>query len=403
MAFIFDRIEQDFLGERAIPLYAYYGIHTLRAVENFPITGTPISIYPDLIDALVCIKQAASASNRALGLIDDDKAHAIIKACIDIRENKLYEHFVVDVIQGGAGASTNMNTNEVIANLGLETLGYRRGDYQHLHPNFHVNLNQTTQDVYLTALKVASYFSIVSLVAALGDVRMAFEMKAEEWKKALKIGDAQLCDVTPIIMGQKFDAYAEMLAKDQQRLRESVGLICNTLYTPMIAWGDRNVHPDYAVLACRHLADITAIPLRAPLKLVNAPEAVGSFVQLSSVLKDIAVRLSTICNDLRSLSSGIPAGFGPLILPSIQTDFGLLSDSVNPLIPDMVNQIAFEVIGNDVTIGSAADAGQWQTNRFEPIIVHTLFKSVTHIRNGCKVLAERCIEGIIVNRDRLRA
>ena len=397
------RSEHDLLGHRDLPHEAYYGVHTLRAIENFPITGTPISIYPNLINALACVKQAAALSNHKLGLLDDKSMQAIVSACMDIREGQLHDQFVVDVIQGGAGTSTNMNANEVIANRALEHLGHQRGEYQFLHPNEHVNLSQSTNDVYPTALKVATYSDIFGLIDAMGILRKSFEAKAEEFKDDLKMGRTQLQDAVPMTLGQEFSTYAVMLAEDQARLKEAASLICEINLGATAIGTGINAHPDYARLVCTHLSAITGITLTTSPNLIEATQDVGSFVQLSGVLKRVAVKLSKTCNDLRLLSSGPRAGFGEINLPSMQAGSSIMPGKVNPVIPEVVNQIAFEVIGNDITVSFAAEAGQLQLNAFEPIIAHSLFKSIAHLRNGCIVLAERCVDGITANRDRLRA
>jgi len=397
------RSEHDLLGDRAVPATAYYGVHTLRAVENFPITGTPIAIYPDLIRSLACIKQAAALANHELGLLDQEKTDAIVKACEEIRGGKLHAEFVVDVIQGGAGTSTNMNANEVIANLALEHLGHQRGEYKYLHPNEHVNMSQSTNDVYPTSLKIAAYFGIHRLVDAMAVLRHAFETKAEEFKDVLKMGRTQLQDAVPMTLGQEFSTYAVMLGEDEERLKEAVMLICEINLGATAIGTGINAHPDYAGLVCRRLADITGIPLVTAPNLVEATQDCGAFVQLSGVLKRVAVKLSKTCNDLRLLSSGPRAGLGEINLPPMQAGSSIMPGKVNPVIPEVVNQIAFEVIGNDVTVSFAAEAGQLQLNAFEPIIAHSLFKSVTHLRNGCLTLAERCVKGITANRARLRS
>ena len=397
------RIEHDLLGNREIPEQAYYGVHTLRAVENFPITGNPISIYPDLIVALACIKQAAALANNELGQLDKQKTDVIVKACEAVRDGKLHEQFVVDVIQGGAGTSTNMNANEVIANLALEMLGHRRGEYQYLHPNEHVNMSQSTNDVYPTSLKVAAYFSIFQLVDAMAVLRHAFEAKAEEFKDILKMGRTQLQDAVPMTLGQEFSTYAVMLGEDEERLKEAALLIREINLGATAIGTGINAHPDYAALVCKRLTEITGIPLITAPNLIEATQDCGSFVQLSGVLKRVAVKLSKVCNDLRLLSSGPRAGFGEINLPPMQAGSSIMPGKVNPVIPEVVNQIAFEVIGNDVTVSFAAEAGQLQLNAFEPIIAHSLFKSITHLRNGCLTLAERCVKGITANREHLRA
>ena len=397
------RIEHDLLGDRSVPASAYFGVHTLRAVENFPITGNPISIYPDLVRALACIKEAAARANQELGLLDKVRADAIVKASADIRNGKLHDQFVVDVIQGGAGTSTNMNANEVIANLALEHLGHARGDYQHLHPNEHVNMSQSTNDVYPTALKLAAYFGIFRLVDAMAVLRRAFEAKADEFRDVLKMGRTQLQDAVPMTLGQEFSTYAVMLGEDEERLKEAAMLIREINLGATAIGTGINAHPEYAGLVCRRLSEITGIPLITAPNLIEATQDCGAFVQLSGVLKRVAVKLSKTCNDLRLLSSGPRAGLGEINLPPMQAGSSIMPGKVNPVIPEVVNQIAFEVIGNDVTVSFAAEAGQLQLNAFEPIIAHSLFKSVTHLRNGCLTLAERCVKGITANRDRLRA
>ena len=397
------RIEHDLLGDRPVPSHAYYGVHTLRAVENFPITGNAIAIYPDLIRALACIKQAAALANRELDMLDATKCEAIVKACEEIRAGKLHDQFVVDVIQGGAGTSTNMNANEVIANRGLELLGHAKGEYRYLHPNEDVNVSQSTNDVYPTALKVAGYFGILRLVDAMAVLRRAFEAKADEFRDVLKMGRTQLQDAVPMTLGQEFSTYAVMLGEDEERLKEAASLIREINLGATAIGTGINAHPEYAGLVCRRLSEITGIPLVTAPNLIEATQDCGAFVQLSGVLKRVAVKLSKTCNDLRLLSSGPRAGLNEINLPPMQAGSSIMPGKVNPVIPEVVNQIAFEVIGNDVTVSFAAEAGQLQLNAFEPIIAHSLFKSVTHLRNGCLTLAERCVSGITANRERLRA
>jgi aspartate ammonia-lyase len=387
------RREHDLLGDRDVPTEAYYGVHTLRAVENFPITGTPISIYPDLVAALACIKLAAARSNQELGLLDATRADAIVAAAEEIRAGRLHDQFVVDVIQGGAGTSTNMNANEVIANRALELLGRPKGDYRFLHPN---------EDVYPTALKLAAYTGIMRLVEAMAVLRQAFENKSEEFKEIIKMGRTQLQDAVPMTLGQEFSTYAVMLGEDEQRLKEAVLLICEINMGATAIGTGINSHPDYAGVVCRHLRNTTGIPVVTATNLVEATQDCGSFVQLSGVLKRVAVKLSKTCNDLRLLSSGPRVGLGEINLPPMQAGSSIMPGKVNPVIPEVVNQIAFEVIGNDVTVSFAAEAGQLQLNAFEPIIAHSLFKSVNHLRAGCLTLAERCVKGITANREHLR-
>ncbi|RJF79131.1 aspartate ammonia-lyase [Azospirillum cavernae] len=397
------RLEHDLLGDREVPARAYYGVHTLRAVENFPITGTPISHYPDLVQALADIKMAAARVNQELGLLSAEKADAIVAACREIRAGKLIDQFVVDVIQGGAGTSTNMNANEVIANRALEILGQERGAYTHLHPNEHVNMSQSTNDVYPTALKLATYTGIFRLVEAMGHLRAAFQRKADEFGDVLKMGRTQLQDAVPMTLGQEFSTYAVMLAEDEERLKEAALLIREINLGATAIGTGINAHPDYAPRVCRLLAEISGVPVVTAPNLVEATQDCGSFVQLSGVLKRVAVKLSKTCNDLRLLSSGPRAGFGEINLPARQAGSSIMPGKVNPVIPEVMNQIAFEVIGNDMTVTFAAEAGQLQLNAFEPIIAHSLFKSITHLRQGCLTLADLCVDGITANRDHLAA
>jgi aspartate ammonia-lyase len=396
------RREHDLLGERSVPAAAYYGVHTLRALENFPITGTPISVYPDLVAALSCIKEAAALANNELGLLPDDKASAIADACEEVRNGTLLDEFVVDVIQGGAGTSTNMNANEVIANRALEILGHERGEYQYLHPVEDVNMSQSTNDVYPTAVKLALHFGIRRLASALAELRQAFEAKATEFAGVLKMGRTQLQDAVPMTLGQEFSTYAVMLADDEARLTEAALLVHEINMGATAIGTGINAHPEYAKLVCARLRDISGVPVTLAKNLIEATQDAGAFVQLSGVLKSVAVKLSKTCNDLRLLSSGPQAGLNEIRLPAVQAGSSIMPGKVNPVIPEVVNQIAFEVIGNDVTVSFAAEAGQLQLNAFEPIIAHSLFKSLCHLRNGALVLAEHCVKGITANVDFLR-
>jgi aspartate ammonia-lyase len=396
------RVEHDLLGDRAVPADAYYGIHTLRALENFPITGTAISIYPDLVTALACVKQAAAIANSELGLLDEQRAMAIRLACEEVREGKLFEEFVVDVIQGGAGTSSNMNANEVICNRALEILGHRRGDYEHLHPLDHVNLSQSTNDVYPTAVKLALQLGIRRLLQAMKELEVAFSQKAVEFESVLKVGRTQLQDAVPMTLGQEFSTYAVMLGEDELRLAEAAGLVREINLGATAIGTGINAHPDYAALVTRRLSEIAGIDFLVSPNLIEATQDAGSFVQLSGVLKRIAVKLSKTCNDLRLLSSGPRAGIGEIALPPVQAGSSIMPGKVNPVIPEVVNQIAFEVIGNDITVTLAAEAGQLQLNAFEPIIAHSLFKSLQHLAAGCRTLAERCVKGIRANPERAR-
>jgi len=396
------RIEHDLLGERAVPAHAYYGVHTLRALENFPITGTPISIYPDLVMALACVKQAAAIANAELGLLDEQRATAIRLACEEVREGRLFDEFVVDVIQGGAGTSSNMNANEVICNRALELLGKAKGEYQHLHPLDHVNLSQSTNDVYPTAVKLALQFGIQRLLQDMALLRGAFHAKAAEFGDVLKVGRTQLQDAVPMTLGQEFSTYAVMLGEDEQRLAEAAHLIREINLGATAIGTGINAHPDYARLVTERLTELTKVSFMVSPNLIEATQDAGSFVQLSGVLKRVAVKLSKTCNDLRLLSSGPRAGIGEIALPAVQAGSSIMPGKVNPVIPEVVNQIAFEVIGNDITVTLAAEAGQLQLNAFEPIIAHSLFKSLSHLASGCRTLNERCVKGIRADAARAR-
>jgi len=396
------RIEHDLLGDREIPLDAYWGVHTLRAVDNFAITGQSLSSNTFLVRGLAMVKMASAKANHELGLIDDGRATAIIQACQDIIDGELHDEFVVDVIQGGAGTSSNMNANEVIANRALEILGHAKGEYQYLHPNDHVNLSQSTNDVYPTAVNVATIYAVRGLVAALETLGDAFAEKATEFRTVVKMGRTQLQDAVPMTLGQEFGGYSITIGEDRERLAEA-SLLMHEINLGATAIGTGlNAPAGYAVAACKHLADITRLPLVTAFDLIEATQDVGAFVHLSGVLKRVAVKLSKICNDLRLLSSGPRAGFGEINLPAVQSGSSIMPGKINPVIPEVVNQVAYEVIGNDVTITMAAEGGQLQLNAFEPIIVHSLTKSISHLQAACLTLTEHCVRGITANVEKLR-
>jgi aspartate ammonia-lyase len=396
------RREHDLIGDIDVPAGAYWGAHTARAVENFPISGTTLASQPYFVAALATVKQAAAVANRDVGELPDHLADAIVAACEDIRAGALHDQFVVDLIQGGAGTSTNMNVNEVVANRALEHLGEARGTYSVLHPLEHVNHGQSTNDVYPTAIKLALDLYIQALLGALAALREAFVAKAAEFADILKIGRTQLQDAVPMTLGQEFGAYAVTLAEDEQRLGEA-RLLLHELNLGGTAIGTAlNAHPEYrdrAVAELRRLTGITT--LSSAHDLVEATADVGVFVQLSGVLKRVAVKLSKTCNDLRLLSSGPRAGLNEINLPARQAGSSIMPGKVNPVIPEVVNQIAFEVIGNDVTITLAAEGGQLQLNPFEPIIARALFASLEHLTAGARVLATHCVRGITANADQL--
>ncbi|WP_428826812.1 aspartate ammonia-lyase [Azonexus sp. IMCC34842] len=395
------RREHDLLGDADVPAGAYWGVHTLRAIENYPITGKTIGNYGELVRALALTKQAAALANAELGQLDQRRAEAIIAACREVAAGQLHEEFVVDVIQGGAGTSTNMNANEVIANRALELLGHRKGDYAELHPLNHVNMSQSTNDVYPTALRVAACFAIGGLLAAMAGLREAFAAKAEEFKDVLKIGRTQLQDAVPMTLGQEFSTYAVMLHEDEQRLGEAIALIREINLGATAIGTGINTDMRYSKLAIDHLSQLSGLALEAAPNLIEATQDCGAFVQLSGVLKRVACKLSKTCNDLRLLSSGPQAGLNEINLPPRAAGSSIMPGKVNPVIPEVVNQIAFEVIGNDVTITMAAEGGQLQLNAFEPIIAHSLFKSIQHLTAGCLTLTTHCVRGITANRELL--
>jgi aspartate ammonia-lyase len=395
------RIEHDFLGERRIPASAYWGVHSARAVENFPISGQAVSQWPELVRALAFVKKAAAQANLQLGVIDATRADAIVRACDDLIAGVLHEQFVVDVIQGGAGTSTNMNANEVIANRALEHLGHGHGAYQHLHPNDHVNASQSTNDVYPTALRVAAWFGIEGLLVAMAELRGAFEAKAAEFAKVLKIGRTQLQDAVPMTLGQEFLAFAIMIGEDEQRLREARALITEVNLGATAIGTGINAPGGYAEMVIPLLAQASGVPVVQAANLVEATQDTGAFVQLSGVLKRVACKLSKTCNDLRLLSSGPQAGFGDIRLPPRQAGSSIMPGKVNPVIPEVMNQVAFEVIGNDVTITMASEAGQLQLNAFEPIMGWSLYKSINHLTRACRTLQVNCVEGIQANHELL--
>ncbi|MFW6205666.1 MAG: aspartate ammonia-lyase [Gemmatimonadota bacterium] len=396
------RTEHDLLGDRDLPDRHYYGLQTLRAVENFPITGIPISQYPQLVNALAAVKAAAAEANRELGLLDDDVADAIIRAAREIRDGRLHGEFVVDVIQGGAGTSTNMNANEVIANRALELLGRRRGEYDVVHPNNHVNLSQSTNDVYPTALKIAAIEALRSLEQVVALLRDSFLAKGAEFADVVKVGRTQLQDAVPMTLGQEFKAFGVTLGEEIERLRTAAELLSEINMGATAIGTGINTDPQYARKVREALSRITDIELVTSPDLVEATQDTGVFVHLSGALKRLAVKLSKISSDLRLLSSGPRAGLAEIRLPAMQPGSSIMPGKVNPVIPEMVNQVAFQVIGNDLTVTMAAESGQLQLNVFEPVIAFNIFQSVDMLIQACIVLRERTVVGIEANRDRIR-
>ncbi len=396
------RVERDSLGQRHVPADAYWGIHTLRALENFPVTGTAVGSYPVLVAAVAAVKQACAEANMHLGLLDKRRGQAVVEACEQLRRGEHADQFVVDMIQGGAGTSTNMNANEVIANLALERLGRKRGAYDHLHPNDHVNRSQSTNDVYPTAVKVALIQTTVALDRALTHLSASFETKGRQFARVVKMGRTELQDAVPMTLGQEFDAYAASVRRDQQRLHEALPLLLEVNLGATAIGSGITAHPAYAARVRERLEGITGLPLATAPDLFEATQGCAALVLLSAVLRGIAVKVSKICNDLRLLSSGPRAGLGEINLPARQAGSSIMPGKVNPVIPEMVNQVAFEVIGNDATVVMAAEAGQLQLNAFGPIIAYSLFKSLDHLTVACDRLAALCVDGITANEDLLR-
>ncbi|KAA6483068.1 aspartate ammonia-lyase [Agrobacterium sp. ICMP 7243] len=394
---VMTRREHDLLGTKEIPADVYWGVHTARAVENFQVTGMTIGRNPYLVRGLTFVKEAAAIANHELGLLDQVRMDAIVRACREIRAGALHDQFVLDEIQGGAGTSTNMNANEVIANRALELLGHSKGDYAHLHPNDHVNLSQSTNDAYPTAINIALIEAIDDLAASMTILKTAFDRKAQEFARLIKMGRTQLQDAVPMTLGQEFRTFVVMLGEDKARLLESAALLHEINLGATAIGTGLNAPRGYAALACEHLSRLTGRPLVTAEDLIEATQDPGAFVHLSGVLKRVAVKLSKTCNDLRLLSSGPRAGIGEITLPAVQAGSSIMPGKINPVIPEMVNQVAYAVIGNDITITMAAEAGQLQLNAFEPIMVRALSQSISQLSAACRILAERCVDGIQAN------
>ncbi|MBS3020974.1 Aspartate ammonia-lyase [Comamonas sp. PE63] len=397
------RQEHDFIGIKTIPPDAYWGVHSARAVENFPITGHSVAHMPELIRAFAFVKKAAAQANLQFGAINLKQATAISQACDDLISGQLHEQFVVDVIQGGAGTSTNMNANEVIANRALEHLGLPKGSYDVIHPNDHVNASQSTNDSYPTAVKLATYAGIQKLLIALAELRSAFEAKAGEFAHILKIGRTQLQDAVPMTLGQEFSAFAAMIADDEKRLRESAYLMTEVNMGGTAIGTGINAPVGYTDAVIKALAEISGVPVIKAADLIAATGDTGAFADISGILKRIAVKLSKISNDLRLLSSGPQAGVADIKLPARQAGSSIMPGKVNPVIPEVMNQVCFEVIGNDAAITMAVEAGQLQLNAFEPLMAWALHKSLSHLNSACKTLQTNCVEGIAANEALLDA
>lgn len=396
------RPEHDLLGDRNVPYENYFGVQTLRAIENFNISGVTLNFYPSLIEALAIVKMAAAKTNSDLGLLPENITNAIVKACVEIMNGKLHTQFVVDMIQGGAGTSTNMNANEVIANRALEIMGYEKGDYEFCHPNNHVNLSQSTNDAYPTAIKIALFNSNKKLISVLTQIIDSFRQKGEEFSSVIKMGRTQLQDAVPMTLGDEFEAFAVTLEEEIIRLNQNADLFLEVNMGATAIGTGINAHPDFSDKCIAHLKEITGEKIVLAKNLVEATQDTGAFVIYSSAVKRLAVKLSKICNDLRLLSSGPRTGLNEINLPPMQPGSSIMPGKVNPVIPEVVNQIAFKVIGNDLTVTLAAEAGQLQLNVFEPVIVQSLFESIEMLKNGMLTLKFKCVDGITANVERCR-
>jgi len=393
------RIECDSLGKKTVPNKSYYGIQTLRGLENFPITGTPISSYPIFIKALALVKKSAARANNELGQLDSKLAGPIDKACNEILAGKLLNEFCCDILQGGGGTTANMNANEVIANRALEIMGQPKGNYDILNPNNHVNMGQSTNDAYPTAIRVALHLMLEKLLGQMEIIRNALSGKGDEFKEVIKLGRTELQDAVPMTLGQEFEAYSLLVDEDMRQVKYSQNLIVEINLGATAIGTGINAHPGYAELVAKYLAEFSSVPVYTAPNLIEATQDCGGYVQLSGVLKRIAVKLSKICNDLRLLSSGPRGGLNEINLPRMQPGSTIMPGKVNPVIPDMVIQVCYQVIGADMSITMAAEAGQLELNANEPLIAHMLFQSITTLGRACKILAERCIVGITANED----
>jgi aspartate ammonia-lyase len=395
------RLETDGLGSKPIPADAYWGINVSRALENFAISGRAISVYPDLIFGYACVKQAAARANAEVGGLDPKQADLIDRACEEIKDGKLHDQFIVDIMQGGAGTSTNMNANEVIANRGLELGGYAKGDYQHLDPNDHVNRSQSTNDTYPTALKIGLSLATERFLLELEFLERAFADKGREFSSIVKVGRTQLQDAVPMTLGQEFESFAVTLAEDHATFRSiikhlgEINLGATAIGTGIAA------HPCFAEAVRKHLAGITGYDIVTASNLIEATTDVGVFLELSAALKRTAMKIGKICNDLRLLASGPQAGLGEIHLPARQAGSSIMPGKVNPVIPEVVNEVAFVVAGGDVTMTMAAEAGQLQLNAFEPVMTHVLFENLKWMTAAIETLRANCVVGITANEERL--
>ncbi len=396
------RPEHDLLGDADVPCDALFGVQTLRAMQNFPITGIPLSHFPALVRALAMVKQAAARANASLDLLDPAIAGAIDQASQEIIDGHWHGHFLVDMVQGGAGTSTNMNANEVIANRALELMGRARGDYAACHPNDHVNLGQSTNDVYPTAVRLATIFMLGGLLSALEKLQATLHAKGVEFRDVIKMGRTQLQDAVPMTLGQEFEAFAVTTGEDIDRLRETARLFLEVNLGGTAIGTGICADPRYPKTVVEELRAISGLFIQLAGNLIEATPDTGAFVMFSGVVKRTAVKLSKMCNDLRLLSSGPRCGFQEINLPPMQPGSSIMPGKVNPVVPEVVNQVAFHVIGNDLTLTLAAEAGQLQLNVMEPILAFNLFQSMQMLSSAVNVLTTKCIVGITANEERCR-
>lgn len=391
------RIESDLLGELQVPLEAYYGVQTQRAINNFKISTSKLSDYPEFVKGLAIVKWAAAKTNFELDVLDEKIYKVIADACQEILDGKLHQEFPVDMIQGGAGTSVNMNANEVIANRALELLGFQKGDYQNCSPNDHVNLSQSTNDAYPTSLKVAVFEMNKKVVDRLEKLVQGFEAKAKEFENIIKMGRTQLQDAVPMTLGQEFGGFAYTLKKEVAALNQaSQSFLEINMGATAIGTG-LNAVPGYADLCAKNLGLLMKQPVTSAENLVEATSDTSGFVAYSGVLKKVAIKLSKICNDLRLLSSGPRTGLNEIQLPPMQPGSSIMPGKVNPVIPEVVNQVCFKVIGNDMTITMASEAAQLQLNVMEPVLAHTVMESMMWLENAMETLVEKCVVGIKAN------
>jgi aspartate ammonia-lyase len=396
------RAEKDFLGEKLIPSDAYYGVQTLRGKENFLITNMPVSKEPNFVKAFGYVKKAAAMANRDLGVLDARIAEAIMDACDRLIAGEMLDQFVTDFIQGGAGTSVNMNANEVIANLALESLGYQTGEYQYVNPNDHVNFGQSTNDVYPTAFHLGLILRLESYMEALGRLRDAFFAKSKEFENVLKMGRTHLQDAVPMSLGLEFHGWGTTIDEEIHRIAavrkvlQGINLGATAIGTTVTA------APGYPELAVKYLSELTGIEFTLADDLIEATSDTGDYVLLSGVLKHTSTKLTKICNDIRLLASGPRCGLGEINLPQMQPGSSIMPGKVNPVIPEVVNQTGFLVIGLDLTVTLAASAGQLQLNVMEPVITFALFASIATMERAIESLRVNCIEGITANPDRTR-